>query len=364
MIHSLHISGFKLFDEIHLSNFGRLNLFLGENNSGKSCLLEAVGMYAGRTPTADIIQAASGRSKELLRPWDAEGTNEAESPLLHPVFDLFHRENGRTANHILIEEIGHPYPLRIDYRFHHLIADEGFRRYVPAQAGDVVEHPTEMALRVFRGDEQVGLLTRRMLPLRSRPLDDKLRVHDTFAVAHLPANGFSEEKAAAMWDVLVQGPGQDLVLRWLRLIEPKIQDLVYVSGRLNSRIALLKMEHEGRIPLRSLGDGLTRIFHTGLAMASASHGVLLIDEFENGLHWKTQEMIWMAIGEAAQQFGVQIFATTHSRDCIESFANVTRELGLEDSTMYRLERFDERILATQLPMINVNAALRQHSEVR
>jgi hypothetical protein len=228
----------------------------------------------------------------------------------------------------------------------------------------VVTNPTEMALRVFRGEEQVALINRRMLPLRSRVLDEKLHVHDTFAVAHLPANGFSDEKAAAMWDVLVQGPGQDLVLEWLRMIEPRIQDLVYIAGRLRSRIALLKMEGEGRIPLRSLGDGLTRLFHIGLAMASASRGVLLIDEFENGLHWKAQEKIWMAIGRAAQHFGVQIFSTTHSRDCIEGFALVTRELGLQDSTMYRLERFDGQILATQLPMINVNAALRQHSEVR
>jgi AAA15 family ATPase/GTPase len=44
MIESLHVSGFKFFRDITLPRLGRLNLFVGENNSGKSCLLEAISL--------------------------------------------------------------------------------------------------------------------------------------------------------------------------------------------------------------------------------------------------------------------------------------------------------------------------------
>src|SRR5271157_300240 len=390
MIQSLHISGFKLFREFTLPKLGRLNLFVGENNTGKSCLLEAIGLYAGRTPVTDILETASRRSTGRLRAWIPEGMNEESSSLRHPVFDLFHWVGSSFKPPIVIEKIGDSSPLRVDFGFHQRVTDEhGVGRYVPVPpaARNTITENVEIALPVYRGDKQVGLITRRMLPLRGRIVDtEKLFNEDASAVAHLPAGGFSDEKAASMWDTLVQGPSQGLVLDWLRMLEPRIEDLAYIGdeGFQRNRVALLKVEAEGRIPLRSMGDGLTRLFHVGLAMASASKGVLLIDEFENGLHWTVQEKLWNALSKAAQKFSVQIFATTHSRDCIESFAAAGKELGRDDTTIpslpglrygpwgagkelardndamiYRLERKGDDVSASNLPLINVDAAMRE-----
>ena len=372
MIQSLHISGFKLFRDVTLPQLGRLNLFVGENNTGKSCLLEAVGLYAGRTPVTDIIETASRRTTGRLRGWIPEGMNEESSSLRHPVFDLFHWVGSSFKPPIVIEKVGDSSPLRVEFGFHQRITDEhGVGRYVPvpwAERNAITEN-VEVALPVFRGDKQVGLITHRMFPLRGRVVDtEKLFNEDAIAVAHLPAGGFPEEKAASMWDALVQGPGQGLVLDWLRMLEPRIEDLAYIGeeGFQRNRVALMKVEGEGRIPLRSMGDGLTRLFHMGLAMASASKGVLLIDEFENGLHWKVQEKLWDALSKAAQKFDVQIFATTHSRDCIWSFATAGKRLNHDDAMIYRLERIGEgdNVYFSKLPLINVDAALREDIEVR
>ncbi len=89
-------------------------------------------------------------------------------------------------------------------------------------------------------------------------------------------------------------------------------------------------------------------------MASASHGVLLIDEFENGLYWEAQVEVWKALTAAAKSFDVQIFATTHSRDCIQGFLQASGESMFNDSKIYRLERIDKRVVAINLPLINVN----------
>jgi len=241
MLKSLEISGFKLFDKLLLPKLGRMNLFVGENNTGKSCLLEAVGMVAGRNPVADIVETAESRSKEILRSWEIGGLNEVETSLLHPIFDLFHRPEGRPSGAISIGEIGESHPLRVDFRWHHVVVEDGLQRYVPVEAGDLAQQPVEMALRIFRGDEQIGLITRRMLPWRNRTLTGRLNIYDPYGIAYLPASGFTDEKAASLWDTLVQGPGQDIVLDWLRIIEPKVEDLVYVAGRLRSRIPLIKL---------------------------------------------------------------------------------------------------------------------------
>ncbi len=73
------------------------------------------------------------------------------------------------------------------------------------------------------------------------------------------------------------------------------------------------------LPLKSMGDGMTRLFHIIVALVNAKDGLLLIDEFENGLHWSVQQAVWETVFRLATHLNVQIFATTHSRDCIAGF---------------------------------------------
>ena len=370
MIDSLHIAGFKLFRDITLPKLGRMNLFVGENNTGKSCLLEAIGLYAGRNPVVDILQTASLRSAEPLRPWEAGGWYEEGIALRHPVIDLFHRkESALYLLHrpIVIETIvGDPNSLNVSCQIHDVVVDEeGRRRYVPTPPGHVSVGVSELVIPVLRGTKQVALITRQHLPL---PLGtpDLGTLGDGRAqiFAYVPASGFSDEKAASLWDQLIQGPGQELVLYWMGLIDSRIQSLDYIAGRGTERIAILKIQGEGRIPLSSMGDGLRRMFHIGLAAATASKGVLLIDEFENGLHWRVQRELWAALGRASLGFDVQIFATTHSRDCIEGFVSAGKEQGISDAKVYRLEREGDEIYAVDLSLINVEGALHVNSEVR
>lgn len=362
MIESLHVSGFKLFRDITLPRLGRLNLLVGENNSGKSCLLEAINLYAGQTPLTDIVQIASGRSEQTLGPWDPVDLTEEGTSIRHPVFDLFHRSVPVFTKEFVVEQVGDSSALRVRCLPHRVTTDEeGVVHYAPVAGEDANSPDIELALRVYRGDKRLRLVTRRRVTLSSR-----VRVASVLnqGVAFLRPNGFSNDQAASMWDTLVQGPGQDLVLDWLRMLDPRIEDIAYVAGRRETRVALLKFRGHGRIPLSSMGDGLTRLFHIALAVASASNGVLLIDEFENGLHWTVQEKLWIALARAAREFRVQVFATTHSRDCIEGFTATVQKAGPDDAAIYRLECRGDDVLALELPLLNVDAAVREHEEVR
>jgi len=370
MIESLHIAGFKLFRDLTLPKLGRMNLFVGENNTGKSCLLEAVGLYASRNPIVDVLQTASMRSAEPLRPWEAGGWYEEGIALKHPVIDLlYRRESALYLLHcpIVIETtIGDPNSLNVRFQLHDVVVDEeGRRRYVPTLPDHVSVGTSELAITVSRGLKQVALITRQHLPLRLSTADlGMLGDGPAQMFVHLPASGFSDEKAASLWDQLIQGPDQERVLYWMSLIDSRIQDLDYIAGRGTSRIPILKVQGEGRIPLTSMGDGLRRMFHIGLAAATASKGILLIDEFENGLHWRVQRELWAALARVAQAFEVQIFATTHSRDCIGGFVSASKESSIEDAKLYRLEREGDEIYAVDLALINVEDALELNGEVR
>ena len=64
----------------------------------------------------------------------------------------------------------------------------------------------------------------------------------------------------------------------------------------------------------------------------------MIDEFENGLHYSVQEKIWALIFKLAEQLNIQVFATTHSWDCIESFAKVAVEKTDTEGVLFRIGR--------------------------
>jgi AAA15 family ATPase/GTPase len=82
---------------------------------------------------------------------------------------------------------------------------------------------------------------------------------------------------------------------------------------------------------------MLRVLQLSLKLFSAKGGFLLIDEFENGLHYSVQEKVWALLFEMAERLDIQVFATTHSWDCIESFAKeaVSRDT---DGVLFRMGR--------------------------
>jgi AAA15 family ATPase/GTPase len=107
----------------------------------------------------------------------------------------------------------------------------------------------------------------------------------------------------------------------------------------------LKVERgDDPVPLGSMGDGMYRIFALTLSLVSSENGVLLVDEIDTGLHYKALTKMWRLVIETAKKLNVQVFATTHSWDCLASFqAVLTEEKEETIGSVFRLERTNDRI---------------------
>ena len=77
--------------------------------------------------------------------------------------------------------------------------------------------------------------------------------------------------------------------------------------------------------LSSFGDAMNRMVDLVLRIVNNENGIVLIDEIENGIHYTKQEAIWSLIFTLAIKNNVQIFATTHSREMMQSFDKVALE---------------------------------------
>jgi len=73
--------------------------------------------------------------------------------------------------------------------------------------------------------------------------------------------------------------------------------------------------------LTSYGEGLQRIFEIALAFLSCKNGVLLLDELETAIHYSLLVDFTKFIQELAVNFNVQVFITSHSKECIDAFVD-------------------------------------------
>jgi AAA15 family ATPase/GTPase len=132
-----------------------------------------------------------------------------------------------------------------------------------------------------------------------------------------------------------------------------------------ARTPVVKLKDENHpIPLHSLGDGMNRLFYIALALVNSRDGLLLIDEVGSGLHYSIQLELWRLIFTLASRLRVQVFATTHSNDCILAFQLAAQENKEEEGMLVRLERRGNMIVPILFDEERLAIATREEIEVR
>ncbi len=364
---------------MEIAELTRLNLFVGENNAGKSCLLEAIRLWAGNATLQilrDLVHSRDGDWEANLarRHIAREGISvdvETEDPIRF-LFNNFHYREDSSAT----IEVGPDDPdetIRISLgRYRTIASDDGTVRRVRVSGQlqlEGEEQDAEWMLEIVSASRRrfvypLDILWRRSGVMRASPSEDSAVTPSTV----VGTGGLSFSQAAFLWDQVSLTPQQDKVLDCLRLVEPGIEGLALVgdSARMaeSDRIPVISLRgRRGRFPLKTMGDGLTRLFHIALAMVNAQNGLVLIDEFENGLYWEVQRQLWPLIFEMAHEFNVQVFATTHSNDCVSSFAQASL-MSENSGSLFRIERLEKSVRVFSLPILNVADALAAQVEVR
>jgi AAA15 family ATPase/GTPase len=119
------------------------------------------------------------------------------------------------------------------------------------------------------------------------------------------------------------------------------------------------------MPLQFMGDGMVRLLSMVLGILTLPPGgIALVDEVENGIHHSAMLKVWLALATAARKASVQIFATTHSHECIEAAHRAFEESGKYDLRVHRLERVAGQVRAVTSDQTTLATALDQEWEVR
>ena len=335
MLQSLYIKNYRNLKELTIDSLSQINLINGENNTGKTSLLEALAIYASNANLESLCQMIESRGERLH---NNNKKNEVQS-----ILDFFSsiftdRDIDMTDEKSIIigEKSGFKIKIQFIAYFDKIIRDEQgenlMTKRIIISKDDFEQYP----------DYTVGLMINSdIIPIAYFISDSSvsyriIRAKEKKEVVHseyISTNNIDKEINAKLFDNIALTEQEKSVISALNIIEPNIEGLAFIDDRENvrsfngnrdkSRNAVVKIKNKlERLPIKSMGDGINRILTIILAMVNSQNGFVLIDEFENGLHYKVQEKLWKIIFKLAKDLNIQVFATTHSSDCINSFSRV------------------------------------------
>ena len=342
MLKTLALHGFRGFESYTLTDLATVNLIVGKNDCGKTTVLEAVYLLAADGDPEAFYQIAARRNQLNPRMLSlTSGLMSFEvsvSPLLHghecrpgSKFELSSEEEHRelSTEILSLNDLE-----RLELR--------DVRRTAAQQRGLYTEADPAFVLRLTRGNEKEYAVY--PLAKDGTVLDEhwhrpvrKAAPSSSLSVRYLGLESVASDGMEDAWDEVLAEGREDEIAQDMQLLVPEIETIHFQTGgtpRRDSSILIGRRGGGRRIPISSYGEGLRRLLALRLALVGLDHGFLLIDEIDAGIHWTVMEDVWRLLVQVARKSDVQIFATTHSYDCIRGLGSLVRsrpELGGEVS---------------------------------
>jgi predicted ATP-dependent endonuclease of OLD family len=340
MIKSFAINNFRCFRKLRLDDLARVNLITGKNNVGKTALLEALylSFAAGirEWPTRiNLLRGFENLALDLEAKWGW----------------LFFDKNRNSTIEITRysdDEKNKAHTLTLSWE---KTEQEQQVNLPKAELPQPLFKPRELLL-MFKTPGRDTSLTRidEGNNIRSNP-NQPVVLPLGVIFGSRPQN--PQEDAMHFSEVVAAGKQEELV-NPLKILEPRLKQLSVLY--LNNIPMIYADLGAGRlIPLPQMGEGMRRIFSFVLEIVRSARGVVLIDEVENGLHHSVMVEVWRVIAEAARRYDTQIFATTHSWECIQAAHEVFQQSGAYDLAIQRLQRVkgEIQVVAHDQEMVEV-----------
>lgn len=337
-IENLRIHAYRRLTDLELTGFGRLNLFVGANNTGKTSLLESLALFAKPLQMQTWVATARLRG--------------GVAPLVDALFWMFPRPSAPTDDPRSRSEIrisgGGSHPARAMMATFQTIfrASEKDQEASGAGAENAAEDSppdfwkgAEISLQCEseRGGgggeaevDQFQIWEDQRLILTGR------RPGPALPLAFItPTSHRDEVRLHAQLTAATLNGSKHSVVEVVRRIDPEVRRIDILSPNGRSPSIWVDSSRLGYTPITTFGDGVRRVLATALALIQAQGGALLIDEVETAVHRDALKGFYQWLFEAAEHYDVQIFATTHSLEAVDEMMDAARD-SLAELVSFRL----------------------------
>ena len=327
------VENFKKFDVLEVNDIGQFNLIVGDNNVGKTCLLEALlfdedpqqllnNFYLGLTKRGLKFQIEEITSK-------VKGVSKTET--IYPKLNYFENQIIRNgAEELLINTSKSKIKIKCQN---------------PEYIKDNVENgliQEQFFLNVSLND-YINQFVYIEVEGEDNSSDTKWIYDYNTEILNFPLISFNDtplqEETISIYETLRTKQEKDILLNALKVINNKIVGIDF-RGKFNDLESVFLISYDDKddfYPLNFMGDGFKRIFYIILKMLSLKDKRILIDEIEIGIHHTKIKDFWVNIFKVAKELDVQVFATTHSDECIEAFVEAALQIEEKNIRLIKLK---------------------------
>lgn len=316
---NIEIKNFRGIDHLKIDDFSRVNVFLGQNSSGKSTILEAILLLLGMS-SPDLPQTLNKiRSRNNF-----SGVGDVRYMFNNLVLSLSPEISAEFA-----DDVKRHLKLNLSYVFNEnediarenaplAISDTTAYINTLEMLFDIVEKKVKNSYRSSLTFNQGGAITGRKLA------DGYIeKVFVSLITADLLAGSLVNDLSE-----LFKRKQKDLIVERLANFDKNINTI----DILNNDVYIGFEGINEMLPLGMSGDGLRRFLNIVASSANPMTNIILIDEIDNGLHYSAYKKLWEAIFALATTTNKQIFVTTHSKETLYKLNEM-----LEDNPDYQKE---------------------------
>lgn len=332
----IEINNFRKFKKIEVNNLGLVNLVVGDNNVGKTSLLEAL-----------LFTSEKGSYLERLAFAYIDRVN------IHP--DKLETSEGISLYYNLSNNFLHDYEIccdeksNIEFKIYNKRLLRSFKIIFDKEYSD------------SNGTEKIKYDDTDYNSLKNIPYENGVRMP---FIAY--GKGFGDE-LASVYDSEIRANRslEKEFLENLKLFIPTAENLFI---KLDGSIDIRDIEYTIDRPLHQYGEGANKLFRILVLLTLHKGKRLLIDEIDAGIHFSRFKQFWRILLKIAKKDNTQIIATTHNEECIRFFNEVLNEDDF-GSAYQKLSRviqlkFIKRIKARSFEYDSFNLAFEDGIEIR
>lgn len=354
MIKNFKIKNYKNFKDLSIDNLGQFNLLVGNNNTGKSNVLEAILLYINNFDLNSWRLVLQNRNEDTTC-FYTEG--QTEDDMINAIAPLCIDRNSNifrapTDNSIVLGTDNDYLQISLTHVVSKSIqlGQHTITKIVPYSENSISSNMetirTAIISKTSRSDRTTfkSISRRTLETIKSFLWLDRGNLAKGVFVSPTPKNPIVFLACKAIdanlfeksWSKISMTPMESEFSNILQLVYPNVDKVNLLKMPDGRNVPFVALRNGVRMPLSELGDGMTHIANILIALISAQNGILLLDEVESGLHYTTLQTIWKSIFDIATRLNVQVIATTHSVDCIKAFTDYNIENNVHMGNIYSL----------------------------
>ena len=347
----LNIDQFRGIRDLHLAGLNHVNILLGDNNAGKTTILEILKSI--QEPTSLI------NWRKVFR-FDYQ----SRSPLYEGMLGIFpFDEEKLSASYRFMDVKGVSTQVLIQGEIDHVQLEERevqrLNGYITTgnrkdqQLDEMVDADCLRVQFYVNGEKK----TERNIYDFSRRLRAESADEEFFAtyfmgsVDHIV--GYDN-----LGEVLNSVSLQKKLVKALQIFDSSITGIQAIQDGYGTKYYVLTSTREKGVPLSLYGDGLKKAVNLISNIVYVENGILMVDEFETSVHTSAMKELFEVALQSALERNVQLFMSTHSKEAVEVLLNLDL-YPKENISVHTIHREDGCHLIRSLSSVDAQKAIRE-----